>query len=140
MREIFENKYMKILKGTLISWILTFVLLFIYAVLLTYTKISENTISPVIIAIEAVSILIGSSIVTSSIKKNGIINGGLIGLIYILLLYILSSLTTSGFSLNVYSAIMIISGIASRNDRRDRWSKFKIEMLNYANKHDIILK
>ena len=69
MREFLESKYMKILKGTLISWILTFILLFIYAVLLTYTKIGENTISPIIIAIEAVSILIGSSIVTSQLKK-----------------------------------------------------------------------
>ncbi len=111
MREFLESKYMKILKGTLISWILTFILLFIYAVLLTYTKIGENTISPIIIAIEAVSILIGSSIVTSQLKKNGIINGGLIGLIYILLIYLLSSLTVSGFSLNMYSAVMMISGI-----------------------------
>lgn len=113
MREILESKYMKILKGALISWILTFILLFIYSVLLTYTKIGENTISPVIIAITVVSILIGSSAVTSKIKKNGIVNGGLIGLIYILLIYFLSSLTTSGFSLNVYSAIMIIAGVAA---------------------------
>lgn len=113
MREILDNKYMKILKGTLISWILTFILLFIYAVLLTYTKIGENTISPIIIAIEAVSILIGSSIVTSQLKKNGIINGGLVGFIYILLIYFLSSLTTSGFSLNVYSVIMMTAGIAA---------------------------
>ncbi len=113
MREFLESKYMKILKGTLISWILTFILLFIYAVLLTYTKIGENTISPIIIAIEAVSILIGSSIVTSQLKKNGIINGGLVGFIYILLIYFLSSLTTSGFSLNVYSVIMMTAGIAA---------------------------
>jgi len=113
LREFLESKYMKILKGTLISWILTFILLFIYAVLLTYTKIGENTISPIIIAIEAVSILIGSSIVTSQLKKNGIINGGLVGFIYILLIYFLSSLTTSGFSLNVYSVIMMTAGIAA---------------------------
>lgn len=113
MREFLESKYMKILKGTLISWILTFILLFIYAVLLAYTKIGENTISPIIIAIEAVSILIGSSIVTSQLKKNGIINGGLVGFIYILLIYFLSSLTTSGFSLNVYSVIMMTAGIAA---------------------------
>ncbi|MDE5830935.1 MAG: TIGR04086 family membrane protein [Clostridia bacterium] len=58
MKDILESNYIKILKGTLISWIITLVLLFIYAVLLTYTKIGENTASPVIIAITAVSILI----------------------------------------------------------------------------------
>lgn len=57
MKNILESNYMKILKGSLISWIITFVLLFIYSVLLTYTKIGENTIAPVIILITIVSIL-----------------------------------------------------------------------------------
>lgn len=47
------------------------------------------------------------------IKKNGIINGGIIGLIYILLVYLLSSLTGSGFSLSIYSILMIVCGIVA---------------------------
>jgi len=48
---------MKIVKGITISGIVTLVLLFIYAILLTYTKIDENTIVPGIMLITAVSIL-----------------------------------------------------------------------------------
>ena len=65
MKEISEaraitesSNAVKILKGLLISAIITFVLLFIFAILLTYTNIGENTIGPVIIGITGVSILI----------------------------------------------------------------------------------
>lgn len=50
---------------------------------------------------------------TSSIKKNGILNGGIIGFAYILLLYLASSITGSGFMLNIYSIFMIIIGIVA---------------------------
>lgn len=48
---------------------------------------------------------------TSSIKKNGILNGGIIGFAYIILIYIASSITGSGFALNIYSIIMMAVGI-----------------------------
>jgi len=53
----YVNLNMKIVKGITISGIVTLVLLFIYAILLTYTKIDENTIVPGIMLITAVSIL-----------------------------------------------------------------------------------
>ncbi len=107
MENILDKNFIKIIKGIVISCIVTLLLLFIYALLLRFTNIGENTISPVIIAITGVSILIGSSIGAGSIKKNGIINGGIIGLTYIILLYLLSSLTGTGFALNMYSIILM---------------------------------
>ncbi len=58
MREILESNGIKILKGFIISCILTLLLLFIYAVILTYTEVEESTMRPVVILITAVSILI----------------------------------------------------------------------------------
>ena len=76
MKEISEtrnisesNNIVKIFKGIIISCIITFVLLFIYAIVLTYTSLEESTIGPVVIAITGVSILAGSSMTTSSIRK-----------------------------------------------------------------------
>lgn len=64
MKEISETRAVvqnsssvKILKGLIISCIITFILLFIFAIVLTYTNISESTIGPVVIAITGVSIL-----------------------------------------------------------------------------------
>lgn len=108
-----NNNIIKIIKGSIISFLISIIGLFIFASLLVYTNIQENTIKPVVIIISAVSILIGSSISSIKIKKNGITNGGLVGLIYILTIYILSSISLIGFNLNLYSIIMIIGAVAS---------------------------
>lgn len=101
------NNFLKILKGSAISIIITLILLIVFAALLTYTNINETSMPSVIIIITTLSILIGSQITTSKIKKNGIVNGTIIGGIYILMLYIISSIITKDFSLNNYSIIMI---------------------------------
>ena len=111
MENIKENTYIKILKGLLISFGITLITMFIFAVLLTYTNIPESTIPIVIIAISFVSVLIGSTISTRKISKNGMINGGLIGGIYVILLYLISSIVSKGFALNIYSIIMITLGV-----------------------------
>lgn len=108
-----NNNIIKVIKGSLISFLISVIVLFIFASLLVYTSIQETTIKPVVIIISIVSILIGSSLSSIKIKKNGIINGALVGIIYILTLYILSSISFIGFNLNMYSIIMIIGAILS---------------------------
>lgn len=108
-----EKNSIKIIKGSIIAIILSLIFLTIYAILLSYTTISENTMVPVIITITGISILIGSSISSMHIQKQGMLNGALVGLIYMLLLYILSSILLSSFELNLKSVIMIIVGIVT---------------------------
>lgn len=45
-------------KGIGIAFISTMVLLLIFSIILTYTNVSENTITPVIIVVTAISILL----------------------------------------------------------------------------------
>lgn len=106
-----DNYVIRIASGITISILLTLVLLFIFSIILTYTEVSESTITPVIIGITGVSILAGSSITTAKIKQKGIINGMIVGGIYIFLIYLISSILSTGFSLNIYSGIMMIIGI-----------------------------
>lgn len=108
-----NNNIIKVIKGSIISFLISVILLFIFASLLVYTSLQETTIKPVVIIISIVSILIGSSLSSIKIKKNGIVNGALVGLIYILTLYILSSIVFIGFNLNIYSIIMIMGAILS---------------------------
>ena len=105
------NNIKKIIKGSIISIIVTIVSLVIFAIRLTYTGIAERTIPTVTIIITALSILIGSSLSMSKLKKNGIINGSLVGLIYIMVIYILSSIIEGNFALNIYSIIMILGSV-----------------------------
>lgn len=106
-----EKPIVSIVKGIAISFLFTIIVLTIFACLLVYTNLSEETIKPVILTVTGVSILIGSSISTRRLKKNGLINGAIIGTSYILLLYFISSAINANFSLNIVSVIMIIIGI-----------------------------
>ena len=111
VKENNSNGIVIILKGTLISIIATIVLLMIFAAVLTYSNINENSMPTVIIVVTALCILVGSQITTLKIKRNGIINGALVGAIYILALYLISSIISKDFSLNIYSIIMMATSI-----------------------------
>lgn len=100
-----------IVKGFSISIIFTLILLFVFAIIMSFTEFSENNITPVIIGVTAISILIGTSISTLKLNKNGMIMGGVIGFTYIFTLYLISSIVGTGFSLNSNAIIMIILGI-----------------------------
>lgn len=106
-----ENTIANIAKGVGIALITTFLLLLIFAILLTYTQISENIINPVIIIITAISILIGSSIGNIKLQKNGLVNGALIGGIYMITIYLISSILNWKFGLEIQSIIMIVVGM-----------------------------
>ncbi len=106
-----ENTITNIAKGVGIALLTTFALLIIFAIILTYTQVSENIINPVIIVITAISILIGSSIGNIKMKKNGLLNGALIGGIYIFTIYLISSILNWKFGLEMQSIIMIAIGM-----------------------------
>lgn len=108
-----DKNIIRIIKGSVFSILITLILLFIYAILLTSTNIPESTMSVVVITITGISILIGSSISSFKIKKRGIVNGGLVGLIYIITIYLISSIALIGFSMNINSIVMIIVAIVT---------------------------
>lgn len=93
---ISEN-LIRIVKGSIISLLLTVIALFIFASLLAYTNLQESVIVPGIIGITVFSLLIGSTLAGLHFQKNGILNGGMIGFIYILVLYLLSSIVGNRF-------------------------------------------
>ena len=108
-----NNIIVKLGKGILISLLVTLLAIFIFSILLAYTNISERVIPIVIIIMTFISILIGSIISMRKVSNNGMINGAIIGGTYVMLLYLISSILNTGFSINVYTIIMIIAGIIS---------------------------
>lgn len=106
-----KSKFIDVLKGSIIAIVITLISLVIFSTVLANTNINENTIIPVIIAVTAISILIGSIISVSKISKKGLLNGALVGLIYIAIIYLLSSMVNGNFSFDFNSLIIIISAI-----------------------------
>lgn len=111
MEENISKSFINIVKGVIISILFTLIFLFIFSILLTYTTISEQFISPVIIVVTAISIFIGSSIGSSKVKKNGLLNGAMVGGIYLISIYLLSGIINKNFMLTTQSIIIIISGM-----------------------------
>lgn len=111
MEKIKNSSIVNILKGVLVSIILTLIFLLIFSIVLTYTNVKEDTTSPVIIVITALSIIIGSSVANMKISKNGILNGAIIGIIYLAIIYLISSTINNRFELTGASIIMIVVSI-----------------------------
>lgn len=111
MEQNISRNFINIIKGVIISIIFTLIALFIFSIILTYTNVSEQFITPVIIVTTAISIFIGSSIGNLKMNKNGLLNGALIGGIYLISLYLLSGIINKNFSINMHSLIIIISGM-----------------------------
>ena len=107
----FKQNIIRIIKGSILAILISVILLFIYATILTYTDIQETTILPVILTVVGISILTGSMISVRKIRKNGMLNGAIVGLIYIIILYLSSSMCLVGFSLTLNSFVMLIVGI-----------------------------
>lgn len=97
-----------IVKGIIIAYVLSLLLIAGYSVILAKTGVPESSISLCMIVICMISIMIGSSISNRKIKEKGLVNGGIIGLSYILILYLLSSIFVTGFGLSGYSITMIL--------------------------------
>ena len=101
----------KIIKGLIISFLITLITIFIFSIILTYTNVSESIIPATIMVLTFISILIGAIISMKHTSKNGLINGAIIGGTYVILLYIISSFLNTGFAVNGYTIGMIIAGI-----------------------------
>ena len=108
-----NNSILQVTKGLIICFIISLISIFVLALILTYSTISERIIPITIIILTFISILIGSIISTRKVNKNGMLNGGIIGGIYVVLLYLISSILNTGFNLNIYTIIMIIVGIVA---------------------------
>ena len=106
-----ENKksnLFRIIKSVAIAYVITLILIMIFAILLTYTNVPESFMETGVLIISMLSILISSFLSVKKIKENGLRNGALIGMSYVFVLYILSSIFITGFGLSGYSIITII--------------------------------
>ena len=74
-----KDNSIRVIKGSLFAIITSTIFLIVFAVLLTYTNLSETSITPVVLAVVGISILIGSYFSTRKIQQNGILNGAIVG-------------------------------------------------------------
>jgi len=116
------------IKGLVVSCILTFILLAISALIITYSPVSEDISGAFSFICVIVSALIGGSVAAKSAVSRGFLKGAATGVCYVLLLYIIASLVSDKFIVNSHTALLFfigavagaIGGIAGINSGRKR--------------------
>lgn len=99
-------------KGVIWALCLTFLLLAICSVILTYTSVSEDIIPLLSLLCAAASVIVGGSMAAKSAVSRGYLKGACCGVIYILVLYLIASLISEKFIFTSHTALLFIMGVA----------------------------
>lgn len=78
------------LKSVFLSYVLSIVLLAIFAIILTYTSFPESSISMVVMIVSIISILYAAKMSAGKVKSRGWLAGATTGLFYMVILYLIS--------------------------------------------------
>ncbi len=100
------------LKGILISYIITAAVFITYAVLMTYTDVSGEHISLAAIVTTAAACTISGFITARAAVSRGLVWGMLSGLLYVLILFISAFLLIPAFVPSAGFAVTILLAIA----------------------------
>lgn len=87
-------------KGIIISFIITFSLIIIFAFSIKWLTLSDAIISPVNLVIKGLSIAVGSLIFTRKSTK-GFLKGALFGIIYTIVAFVIFSLLAGEIAFNI---------------------------------------
>ena len=118
--------FMYAVKSVLSSYIVSIVLLFIAAVVITATPMSDFGIGICVNVITALSLIVCGFLVSRKARSRGLLNGAGAGLLYTVLLYVIGSLVTQDFSLGMSTVTALslgvicggIGGVMGINSRR----------------------
>ncbi len=89
-----------LLKGIVISYCITMVVFIIFALLLTYTDISENLISPAALITTAICCVVCGFVTAKKAKSKGLMLVILSGGCYMLIIFTLGITTIPAYELN----------------------------------------
>jgi putative membrane protein (TIGR04086 family) len=102
------NKNIYLLKGLLLAYIITCILILVFSILLTYSSLRENKMPLVNTIIMVISVTSGSVYVAKMVKEKGWINGGIIGMAYYLILIMLNFIFLKPLVLDIFSISKLV--------------------------------
>ncbi len=101
-----------ILKGTSIAYALTIFVFIIYAILLTYTDMTEENLNTVIMITVIVSVLISGFDTAKGVKSRGLLWGTTAGLVYSSIMILVGFCVVPNYEFSITSLINLILGLA----------------------------
>lgn len=106
-----QNYSSVFLKCITISFLISIILFILFAVIITFTDISENAKPIATSVIMIVSVAVGSMLLGSKMSEKGWMNGALLGVVYVIILMVLSKLMYADFIFDLYVIIRLTVGI-----------------------------
>lgn len=100
-----------IIKGIVVSYIITIPVFMIFAFILANTEFPEKLISPAVLITTIISLLTAGISATKGTKSKGWLNGCIVGFVYMLILYFASSIAMDNFSIDRYIITMGLIGV-----------------------------
>jgi len=101
-----------ILKGTSIAYAITLLVFIVYSMLLTYTDMTEENLSTVVMITVVISVLVSGFDTAKGVKSRGLIWGLIAGLVYSGIMIIVGFCVVPDYKLSTTSLINLILGLA----------------------------
>lgn len=96
-----STNYIPAAEGVLRGFIMTVILLLIFAVIMTFTEVSDKVSSMFYLITTLLSIMYGSIYAVKKIKRRGWLIGIIVAILYLLILYIVSIISGNSAVLGI---------------------------------------
>ncbi|MFI3230650.1 MAG: TIGR04086 family membrane protein [bacterium] len=80
------NEYISLVKGTLIAFLITSIVFFVYGAMLTYTDTTEDNTQLIVMVTTVVSMIVSGFISARGFNKNGWLYGMIAGFLYAIII------------------------------------------------------
>lgn len=102
-----EKLVFSIIIGSIVSFVITFLLFIIFSASLVNSNLSSDYFSTIVIFTSIISVLFASIFVGRKSSTRGWFNGGIIGIVYVVVLFAIRGVFFSNISLSVYMISML---------------------------------
>ncbi len=100
----------RILKGLILSFLITLPCFLGFALFLTYTDFPEKYTFIAVLITTVISVLTASAYSTRNVKSKGWMNGCIVGVLYVAILYMASSIVFMNFAIDVQVLLTVVIG------------------------------
>ncbi len=101
---------LRVIKGLLLSFLITLPCFLAFALFLTYTDFPEKYTFIAVLITTVISVLTASAYSTRNVRSKGWINGCAVGVLYVAVLYLASSIIFMNFAVDVQVLLTVVIG------------------------------
>ncbi len=107
------NQFKFLVGGVCIGYSITIIIFIFYAILLTYSNVSDKGMDIIVILTTVISVIVAGYDSTKNARSKGLLWGVLAGMLYAVILILISTLIDGKLTFNADTIVTILVAIAS---------------------------